>query len=83
MQTGAMTIILKYNKDQNRHSVAVEATAEETKQRKGNVEPFTSINVPICSCRTYEKKPMQIIRGDYANSLLNEKKKLIGNRAQC
>ena len=36
---------------------------------------FTSINVRTCSRRTHERKEMQLIRGDYANSLLDEKKK--------
>ena len=34
-----------------------------------------SINVCPCSCRKYDRKAMQTVRGDYANSLLNEKKK--------
>lgn len=40
------------------------------------------INVCTNSCRKYEIKAVQIIRGDHANSLLNEKKNPIRNRAQ-
>ena len=48
------------------------ATAEEALQRKGTVE--TPIYVPyisyrIFSRRKYDRKPIQIINGNYANSV--------------
>ena len=58
---------------------------EETMQEKGNVETIIlliSTHDCTCSCWKYERKAMQIIRGAYANSLLNEKKKPTQDQGQ-
>ena len=59
-------------------SLGLHVSAEEPIQRNGTSGVHKSSHMePL---EVYERQ-CKIIRGDYANSLLNEKKKLIRNRA--
>ena len=66
---------------QSRLSVTARGYSCRNYTKDGNFL-LMSINVRTCSRRKYERKSMQIIRGDYVNLLQNEKKKPIRNRAQ-